>query len=110
MRSTLFPAVKLLFVAALCSIAVSHQVAAESRDQAGGGDRQNSQTAREKDDNQSETGSELWSANCGRCHNKVSPDKYSDAQWELIVRHMRLRANLTGNEERQIVEFLRSAN
>jgi hypothetical protein len=38
------------------------------------------------------------------------PDDYSDAQWETIVHHMRLRANLTGQEARKITEFLKSAN
>ena len=31
---------------------------------------------------------------------------YSDAEWAMIVQHMRLRANLTGAEQRAITEFL----
>jgi hypothetical protein len=34
---------------------------------------------------------------------------YSDAQWDVIVHHMRLRANITGQEQRAILEFLKSA-
>jgi hypothetical protein len=34
---------------------------------------------------------------------------YSDAQWDVIVHHMRLRANITGQEQRAIVTFLKSA-
>jgi predicted phosphoadenosine phosphosulfate sulfurtransferase len=34
---------------------------------------------------------------------------YSDAQWDVIVHHMRLRANITGQEQRAIVAFLKSA-
>ena len=56
------------------------------------------------------TGSELWSENCTRCHNARPPDQYSNAQWDVIVHHMRLRANLTGGEARKIAEFLKSAN
>jgi len=56
------------------------------------------------------TGSELWSETCTRCHNARPPDQYSDAQWDVIVHHMRLRANLTGGEARKIAEFLKSAN
>lgn len=56
------------------------------------------------------SGSQLWSNNCGRCHNKISPDKYSDHQWELLMKHMRSRANLTGQDTRAILEFLKSAN
>jgi len=55
------------------------------------------------------SGEELWSNNCLRCHNIRPPTMYSDAQWEVIVHHMRLRANITGQEQRAIVEFLKSA-
>jgi cytochrome c5 len=55
------------------------------------------------------SGEELWSNNCMRCHNIRPPTMYSDAQWEVIVHHMRLRANITGQEQRAIVEFLKSA-
>ena len=55
------------------------------------------------------SGEELWSNNCLRCHNIRPPTMYSNAQWEVIVHHMRLRANITGQEQRAIVEFLKSA-
>ena len=55
------------------------------------------------------SGEELWSNNCLRCHNIRPPTMYSDAQWDVIVHHMRLRANITGQEQRAIVEFLKSA-
>ncbi|HZS18358.1 MAG TPA: hypothetical protein VFA51_10565 [Candidatus Udaeobacter sp.] len=55
------------------------------------------------------TGEELWSNNCMRCHNVRPPTMYTDAQWDVIVHHMRLRANITGQEQRAIVEFLKSA-
>jgi nitrate/TMAO reductase-like tetraheme cytochrome c subunit len=55
------------------------------------------------------TGEELWSNNCMRCHNIQPPTRYSNAQWDVIVHHMRLRANITGQEQRAIVEFLKSA-
>jgi hypothetical protein len=55
------------------------------------------------------TGEELWSNNCLRCHNIRPPTMYSNAQWDVIVHHMRLRANITGQEQRAIVEFLKSA-
>jgi hypothetical protein len=54
-------------------------------------------------------GEELWSNNCLRCHNIRPPTMYSNAQWDVIVHHMRLRANITGQEQRAIVEFLKSA-
>jgi len=55
-------------------------------------------------------GSELWAENCMRCHNARPPQYYSDATWDIIVHHMRLRANLTGEEARAIAEFLKAAN
>lgn len=56
------------------------------------------------------TGAELWSEICSRCHNYRSPASLSDAQWDVAVHHMRVRANLTGEEQRKITEFLKSAN
>lgn len=55
------------------------------------------------------SGQELWSNNCLRCHNIRPPTMYSSAQWDVIVHHMRVRANITGQEQRAIVEFLKSS-
>jgi cytochrome c5 len=55
-------------------------------------------------------GAQLWAENCTRCHNSRPPDSYSQAQWQTVVHHMRLRANLTGEEARKITEFLQSAS
>jgi hypothetical protein len=55
------------------------------------------------------SGEELWSNNCLRCHNIRPPTMYTNAQWDVIVHHMRLRANITGQEQRAIVAFLKSA-
>ncbi len=55
-------------------------------------------------------GAKLWSQNCVRCHNNRSPANYSDSEWSAAMRHMRVRANLTAEEERSILEFLKSAN
>jgi nitrate/TMAO reductase-like tetraheme cytochrome c subunit len=56
------------------------------------------------------SGEELWSNNCQRCHNLQPPTMYSPAQWDIIVHHMRVRANLTGADQRAIVEFLKSSS
>jgi hypothetical protein len=55
------------------------------------------------------SGEELWSNNCMRCHNIRPPTMYSNAQWDVIVHHMRIRANITGQEQRAIVDFLKSS-
>jgi hypothetical protein len=53
-------------------------------------------------------GAELWAENCIRCHNIRSPGNYSPAQWEVVMMHMRVRANLTPEEHKKILEFLKS--
>jgi len=58
----------------------------------------------------SRTGAELWAANCNRCHNYRPPPSFSDTQWEAVVMHMRLRADLTGEERRKITEFMKASH
>lgn len=53
---------------------------------------------------------QLWSENCARCHNSRSPSSYSDAEWDVAVHHMRVRACLTAEEHKKIVEFLKAGN
>ena len=55
-------------------------------------------------------GAELWAQNCVRCHNIRSPSNYSPVQWEVIMMHMRVRANLTPEEHKKILEFLKSGS
>ncbi len=55
-------------------------------------------------------GARAWAQNCMRCHNVRDPQERSDREWEIIVHHMRVRANLTADEHRLIVEFLKAAN
>ncbi|MCH8969019.1 MAG: hypothetical protein IIA66_07870 [Planctomycetes bacterium] len=55
-------------------------------------------------------GAQAWAQNCMRCHNLRQPHERSDREWEAIVFHMRVRANLTAEEHRLIVEFLKAAN
>jgi hypothetical protein len=56
------------------------------------------------------SGAQLWSDNCSRCHNIRPPQSYNDAQWAVVTHHMRLRANLTGEETRLITEFLQASH
>lgn len=56
------------------------------------------------------SGAQLWGERCGFCHNVRSPTSFNDAQWEVATMHMRVRANLTGPEQRKILEFLKSAD
>ena|SRR5437868_6253921 len=54
------------------------------------------------------SGAELWAENCIRCHNIRSPSSYNPVQWEVVMMHMRVRANLTPEEHKKILEFLKS--
>ncbi|OFX54766.1 MAG: hypothetical protein A2046_00525 [Bacteroidetes bacterium GWA2_30_7] len=56
------------------------------------------------------SGAQLWGETCIRCHNTPPPTSYSDAQWQTVVTHMKVRANLTDEETKKIVDFLQTAN
>lgn len=55
-------------------------------------------------------GAITWSQNCARCHEMRDPMEFRDDQWRPIVSHMRLRASLTGQQQRDILAFLQSSN
>jgi len=54
------------------------------------------------------TDTQLCAENRVRCHNIRSPSSLSPAQWEVAMMHMRVRANLTPEEHKKILEFLKS--
>lgn len=56
------------------------------------------------------TGARLWAQNCSRCHNSRSPSDYSNEKWDVAMLHMRIRANLTADEHKKILEFLQAGN
>lgn len=51
-----------------------------------------------------------WAQNCARCHNMRGPMEFRDDLWKPIVTHMRLRAGLTGKQQRDILAFLQASN
>lgn len=57
---------------------------------------------------QDKTGTQLWGENCGRCHNAPGPGEFNNVHWDIIGRHMRIRANITEAEETKIIEYLKS--
>ncbi len=63
-----------------------------------------------KDTIAKKTGTQLWSENCIRCHNIPTPVDFSDPQWQTIVLHMQVRANLTAIEAEKIVDFMKNSN
>lgn len=55
-------------------------------------------------------GAQLWADYCMRCHNLRPPTEFTNTEWSVVVHHMRVRANLTGEEQTKILEFIQSAN
>ena len=56
------------------------------------------------------SGAQIWGETCIRCHNPASPDTFSDVEWDVAAMHMQIRANLTPDEVKKVVEFFQSAN
>jgi cytochrome c5 len=49
-------------------------------------------------------GEKRFQINCGRCHN--APEDISPREARAVVRHMRVRAMLSAEDEKLILEFL----
>ncbi len=56
------------------------------------------------------SGAQLWGENCVRCHNAPPPQAYSNEQWNVIGKHMRIRANISQKEMDNIIDFIKSSN
>lgn len=56
------------------------------------------------DSAQAEVGQKKFQANCGRCH--TFPEQLSPSITGTVVRHMRVRANLSAQDEKDILRFL----
>jgi hypothetical protein len=52
------------------------------------------------------SGAELYSMHCNRCHPERYPTERTAAQWKTILMHMRVRANLPGEQARTILKYL----
>jgi mono/diheme cytochrome c family protein len=53
---------------------------------------------------ESAEGQKRFEANCGRCHQP--PEDISPREVKAVLRHMRVRANLSAEDERLILKFL----
>lgn len=49
---------------------------------------------------------ELWGLHCARCHNLRPRAEYSPAQWAVVVNHMRVVADMPGEDYRALLEYL----
>lgn len=57
-----------------------------------------------QDENLHLEGERRFHSNCSRCH--VSPPKFAPRMMATIVRHMRVRANLTDEDARLILRYM----
>lgn len=55
-------------------------------------------------------GATVFAWNCGSCHSERYPSEHTDAEWEVIVTHMRVRANLTGEQADAVLHYLKENN
>jgi cytochrome c5 len=53
---------------------------------------------------QSDAGGRKFDANCGRCHS--APEQLSPSLTGTVVRHMRVRATLSAQDEKDILKYL----
>lgn len=55
-------------------------------------------------------GAQKWGNTCARCHSMRDAREFDDAQWQVIVTHMRARAGLTAADSADILRFLQQTN
>jgi len=55
-------------------------------------------------------GAEVINNNCTRCHNARPSHEFSLAEWSVILPHMRVKANLTGEETQAVLLFYKMLN
>lgn len=55
-------------------------------------------------------GARVYASNCARCHNARSSTERTDAQWAMVVSHMRARANFTKREAAAVLAYLQATN
>ena len=55
-------------------------------------------------------GAKLWGAYCGLCHNARSGGEFNRLEWDTLLLHMRVRANLPAEDAEALRVFLRSSH
>jgi cytochrome c5 len=63
----------------------------------------NKPSGTKQSDSGDEDGERVFAEHCSRCHN--APESFSPRIAGTITRHMRVRANLTPEEERAVLHF-----
>jgi len=55
-------------------------------------------------------GAKVFRDNCTKCHSERSPMEKTDAEWSIVVTHMRTIAGLTAKESNAVLKFLKDNN
>lgn len=55
-------------------------------------------------------GARLWAHTCAGCHNLRDPQELTDAEWDVALGQMWVRAGLTAQQVRDIAAFLKASN
>ena len=55
-------------------------------------------------------GAKLWGAYCGLCHNARAGSEFNRLEWDTLLLHMRVRANLPAADAEALRVFLRSSH
>jgi len=55
-------------------------------------------------------GAQVFRDNCTKCHSERSPMEKTDAEWNIVVLHMRTIAGLTAKESKAVLKFLKANN
>lgn len=55
-------------------------------------------------------GAQLYAQTCSRCHNPRGATERTDAEWGLIVLHMRARAVMSRSQAEAVLAFLQATN
>lgn len=53
-------------------------------------------------------GNEEWGQYCANCHAAIPPSDRAPHEWDTIMQHMRVEANLPAESARAILEYLRA--
>ena len=55
-------------------------------------------------------GAKMWSAYCGKCHNPRPGGEFNRLEWDILMLHMRVRANLPARDSEALRVYLRQAH
>ena len=55
-------------------------------------------------------GAKLWGAYCGLCHNARAGGEFNRLEWDTLLLHMRVRANLPAEDAAALRVYLRSSH